>query len=48
MYCEDKLVGKIIIDSDGDIMQALRSFTEVHHELVTKVKLAIDNGLTVY
>ena len=30
MYCEDKLVGKITIVSDRGMIQALRSFTEVH------------------
>ena len=30
MYYEDELVGKITIESDGDMIQALRSFTEVH------------------
>ena len=29
MYYEDELVGKITIESDGDMIQALRSFTEV-------------------
>ena len=30
MYYEDELVGKITIESDGDMKQALRSFTEVY------------------
>ena len=29
MYYEDELIGKITIESDGDMIQALRSFTEV-------------------
>ena len=29
MYYEDELVGKVTIESDGDMKQALRSFTEV-------------------
>ena len=29
MYYEDELVGRITIESDGDMIQALRSFTEI-------------------
>ena len=32
MHYEDDLVGNITIETDGDMTQALRSFTEVHHE----------------
>ena len=32
MYYKDELVGRITIESDGDMIQALRSFTEVYHK----------------